>query len=37
MLEKLKKVLPSGIGYEMEIAQFSGNVLLPLLRNGRAR
>jgi transcriptional regulator with XRE-family HTH domain len=37
MLEKLKKVLPSGIGYEMEIAQFCGNVLLPLLRNGRAR
>ena len=37
MLEKLRKVLPKGIGYEDEIAHFSGNVLLPLIRNGRPR
>ena len=37
MLEKLRKVLPKGIGYEDAIAHFSGNVLLPLIRNGRPR
>ena len=37
MLEKLRKVLPKGIGYEDEIAHFSGNVLLPLIRSGRQR
>lgn len=37
MLEKLKRVLPPEIGYERDIAHFSGSVLLPLLRNGRVR
>lgn len=37
MLEKLKNVLPREIGYDREIAQFSGNVLLPLIRSGRPR
>lgn len=37
MLGKLRKVLPKDVGYDDEIAHFSGNVLLPLIRNGRLR